>query len=76
MEGTNLFSQDIGRCNFFTDIINAHVCSDSNKDGDRDIYETYSGIQRQRRCGTATEDMWDDEYGKMGCKDGDGLGKY
>ena len=33
-------------------------------------------IWQGRRCGTATDDMWDDGDGKMGCKDGDGLGKY
>ena len=32
-------------------------------------------IQRRRRCRTATEEMWDDRDGKMGWKDGDGLGK-
>ena len=29
-------------------------------------------IRRQRRCGTATDDMWDDGDGEMGWKDGDG----
>ena len=33
-------------------------------------------IRRQRRCTTATEEMWDDGDGGMGCKDGDRLGKY
>ena len=33
-------------------------------------------IQRRRIFGTATEDMWDNRYGKMGWKDSDGLGKY
>ena len=33
-------------------------------------------IRRNRRCGTEKYDMWDDGDGKMGCKDGGGLGKY
>ena len=33
-------------------------------------------IQRRRRFGTITDEMWDDVYGEMGWKDGDGLGKY
>ena len=33
-------------------------------------------IQRWSRCGTATEEMWDDEDGEMAWKNGDGLGKY
>ena len=33
-------------------------------------------IRRQRRCGMAIDDMWDDGDGEMGCKDGDGLEKY
>ena len=33
-------------------------------------------IRWHRRCGTATEDIWDDGDGGMGCKDGDRLGKY
>ena len=33
-------------------------------------------IWRWRRCGTATDEMWDNGDGEMGCKDGDGLGKY
>ena len=33
-------------------------------------------IQRRRIFGTATDEMWDDGDGEMGCKDGDGLGKY
>ena len=33
-------------------------------------------IRRQRRCGTATEDIWDDRDGEMGWKNGDGLGIY
>ena len=33
-------------------------------------------IRRQRQCVTATDDMWDDRDVEMGCKDGDGLGKY
>ena len=33
-------------------------------------------IRRWRRCGTATEDMWDDGYGEMGWNNGNGLGKY
>ena len=33
-------------------------------------------IRRQRRWGAATDEMWDDRYGKMGCRDGNGLGKY
>ena len=33
-------------------------------------------IQQRRICGTAKYEMWDDGYGKMGCKDGDILGKY
>ena len=33
-------------------------------------------IRRLRRCGTATDDMWDDRDDKMGFKDGDRLGKY
>ena len=26
--------------------------------------------------GWKTDDMWDEKYGEMGCKDGDGLGNY
>ena len=33
-------------------------------------------IRPRRRCGTAKYDMWDGVDGEMGCKDGDGLGKY
>ena len=33
-------------------------------------------IWRRRRCGTATDEMWDDGDGEMGRKDGDELGKY
>ena len=33
-------------------------------------------IRRMRRCGTETEEMWDDGDCKMGWKDGNGLGKY
>ena len=33
-------------------------------------------IHHQRRCGTATDDMWDGEDGEMGCKDVNGMGKY
>ena len=33
-------------------------------------------IRRQRRCGTATEEMWDNGDGEMGWKEGGGLGKY
>ena len=33
-------------------------------------------IRRRRRCGTATDEMWDDVDGGMGWKDGDVLGKY
>ena len=29
-----------------------------------------------RRCGTATEEMWDDGEGEMGWKNGDGLVEY
>ena len=36
----------------------------------------YGWIRRRRRCGTATDDMWDNRDGEIGCKDGDGLGKY
>ena len=28
------------------------------------------------RCGTATDEMWDNGYGEMGWKDGDRQGKY
>ena len=31
-------------------------------------------IWRRRRCGTATDEMWDDGDGKMGGKDGGILG--
>ena len=42
-----------------------------------DVYAGGKGcIWRWRICGTATDDMWDDNDGKMGCKDGDVLGKY
>ena len=34
------------------------------------------GIQWLRRCGTSTDDMWDNGDGEMGCKDGNGMGKY
>ena len=30
----------------------------------------------EEECGTATDDMWDNGEGKMGCNDGNGLGKY
>ena len=33
-------------------------------------------IRWRRRCGMATKDMWDNRYGKMGRKDGNGLVKY
>ena len=33
-------------------------------------------IRWRRRCGTATDEMWDNGDGKLGWKDGDGLGKY
>ena len=33
-------------------------------------------IRRWRRCGTATNEVWYDRYGKMGWKDGNKLGKY
>ena len=33
-------------------------------------------IRWQRRCGTATEEMWDDGDGEMGSKNDNGLGKY
>ena len=33
-------------------------------------------IWRRRKYGTATDEMWDDEDGEMGYKDGDGMGKY
>ena len=33
-------------------------------------------IRRQRICGTATEDMWDDGDGEMGWNNGNRLGKY
>ena len=33
-------------------------------------------IRQQRRCGTETEEMWDDGDGKMDWKDRNGLGKY
>ena len=33
-------------------------------------------IWRRRRCGTATDEMWDDGDGEMWWKDGGGLGKY
>ena len=33
-------------------------------------------IRRWRRCGIATEEMWDDGDGEMGWKDGNRLGKY
>ena len=33
-------------------------------------------IRRWRICWTATDEMWDDGDGEIGCKDGDGLGKY
>ena len=33
-------------------------------------------IWQWRRCGTATDEMWDNGDGEMGWKDGDGLGKY
>ena len=33
-------------------------------------------IRRRRRCGMATEEMWDDGDGEMGWKDGDGKGKH
>ena len=40
-------------------------------------YEGQKGwIRRQKRCGTEIDEMWDDRDDKMGCKDGDGLGKY
>ena len=33
-------------------------------------------IRQKRRCGMETDEMWDNGDGEMGCKDGDGLGKY
>ena len=33
-------------------------------------------IRRRRRYGTAKDEMWDDRDGEMGCKDGNGPGKY
>ena len=33
-------------------------------------------IMRRRRCGTETDDMWDNKDDEMGCKDVDRLGKY
>ena len=33
-------------------------------------------IQPQRRCRTATEEMWDDGDGEMDWKNGNGLGKH
>ena len=33
-------------------------------------------IRQRSRCGTAIDDMWDYGDGKIGCKDGDRLGKY
>ena len=33
-------------------------------------------IQRRVRCGVEIDGMWDDGDGKMGCTDGDRLGKY
>ena len=33
-------------------------------------------IRQRRRCGTATNEIWDNEDGEMGLKDGNGLGKY
>ena len=33
-------------------------------------------IRLWRRCGTATDEMWDYGDGEMCCKDGDGLEKY
>ena len=33
-------------------------------------------IRRRRRCGTATEEMWDGGDGEMGWKNGNGLGNY
>ena len=38
--------------------------------------EQYEWIWQRRRCGTATDDMWDDGDGEMGWKDGGRLGKY
>ena len=47
----------------------------AEKDGDGDTGQQ-GWIRRCRRCRTATEVMWDDGYGEMGWKDGNGLGKY
>ena len=33
-------------------------------------------IRQRRRCGTATDEMWDNRDGEMVCKDRGGLGKY
>ena len=33
-------------------------------------------IRWRRRCGTETEEMWDDRDDEMGWKNGNGLGKY
>ena len=33
-------------------------------------------IRRRRRCGTETDEMWDDRDGEMGWKDGFVLGKH
>ena len=33
-------------------------------------------IRRRRRCGTETDEMWDDRDGEMGWKDGVVLGKH
>ena len=47
--------------------------ADENGGGDA---EQYVLIRRRRRFRTATEEMWDDRDGRIGWKDGDGLGKY
>ena len=44
-----------------------HIGGDAGKTG---------WIRRRRRCGTATEEVWDDGDGEMVFKDGDGLGEY
>ena len=33
-------------------------------------------IRRRRRCGTASDEMWDDRYSEMVWKDSDRLDKY
>ena len=50
-----------------------NTAADEHSGGDAGQQEW---IRRRRRCGTATDEIWDNGDGEMGSKDGDGLVKY